>query len=48
MAPVLVGLLFARRSLIDVLFFVAGTLKILYDLLLYNEFASIRPPEEAI
>jgi len=47
MAPVLVGLLFARRSLIDVPFFVAGTLKILYDLLLYNEFVSVRPPEEA-
>ena len=47
MAPVLVGLLFARRSLIDVPFFVAGALKILYDLLLYNEFVSVRPPEEA-
>jgi predicted MFS family arabinose efflux permease len=47
MAPVLVGLLFARRSLIDVPFFVAGTLKILYDLLLYHEFVSVRPPEEA-
>jgi predicted MFS family arabinose efflux permease len=47
MAPVLVGLLFAHRSLIDMPFFVAGTLKILYDLLLYNEFVSIRPPEEA-
>ena len=47
MAPVLVGLLLSRRSLIDVPFFVAGALKILYDLLLYHEFVSVRPPEEA-
>ena len=44
--PLFVGLLFARPSLINVPFFVAGTLKIVYDLLLYKEFVSIRPPEE--
>jgi len=27
-------------------FFVAGTLKIVYDLLLYKEFISMKPPEE--
>jgi len=28
-------------------FFIAGALKILYDLLRYKEFVTIRPPEEA-
>ena len=27
-------------------FFIAGTLKITYDLLLYRAFVSVRPPEE--
>jgi MFS family permease len=42
-APVFAGFLFARPSLISVPFFVAGTLKIVYDLLLYRGFAT-RPP----
>ena len=46
-SPVFVGFLFAHHSLINVPFFIAGTLKIVYDLLLYKEFVSIRPPEEA-
>ena len=45
-SPVLAGLLFARPSLINVPFFVAGGLKIVYDLALYREFVSVRPPEE--
>jgi len=45
-APVLAGMLFARPALISVPFFLAGTLKIVYDLLLYREFVSVRPPEE--
>jgi MFS family permease len=45
-SPLFVGLMFARPSLINVPFFIAGTLKIVYDLLLYKEFRSIRPPEE--
>jgi hypothetical protein len=32
--PLFVGLMFARRSLISLPFFIAGTLKIVYDLLL--------------
>lgn len=44
--PVFAGLLFARPSLINVPFFIAGTLKIAYDLLLYEEFSAVRPPEE--
>jgi MFS family permease len=45
-SPLFVGLMFARPSLINAPFFIAGTLKILYDLLLYNEFVALRPPEE--
>ena len=46
-SPVFAGLLFSRPSLMDIPFFVAGTLKIIYDLALYRQFAAIRPPEEA-
>jgi MFS family permease len=45
-SPVFVGLMFARPALIDVPFFIAGTLKIVYDLVLYKQFVSVRPPEE--
>ena len=38
-APLFAGLLFARPALIGVPFFIAGTLKIVYDLLLYRGFA---------
>jgi len=41
MAPVFAGLLFAQPALINVPFFVAGTLKIVYDLLLYRGFARL-------
>ena len=44
-SPMFVGLLFARPSLVDVPFFVAGTLKIIYDVLLYKAFAAVQPPE---
>jgi len=46
-APVFAGWLFARPSLLSVPFFIAGTLKVVYDLLLYRGFASARPAEEA-
>jgi MFS family permease len=46
-APFFAGLLFARPALIGVPFFLAGGLKIVYDLLLYRAFAAHRPPEEA-
>jgi MFS family permease len=45
-SPLFVGWMFARPSLINAPFFIAGTLKIIYDLLLYREFAGLRPPEE--
>ena len=47
-SPLFVGLLFSRPSLIDVPFFVAGTLKIIYDLLLYKAFAAVQPPERSV
>jgi hypothetical protein len=34
-------------SLINVPFFIAGTLKIIYDLLLYRTFVAVPRPEEA-
>ena len=45
-APLFVGLLFAHPALISMPFFIAGTLKIVYDLLLYRGFVSIRAAEE--
>jgi hypothetical protein len=41
-----VGFLFAHPALINVPFYIAGALKIIYDLLLYREFISLPPPEE--
>lgn len=46
-SPVFAGFIFARPQLINVPFFIAGGLKIAYDLILYREFVSVRPPEEA-
>jgi len=45
-SPLFVGFMFARPSLINAPFFIAGTLKIMYDLLLYREFIGVRPPDE--
>ena len=39
-APVFAGWMFARPSLVSLPFFIAGTLKIVYDLLLYRGFVS--------
>ena len=39
-SPFFVGLMFARPSLINVPFFIAGSVKIVYDLLLYRLFAA--------
>jgi len=47
LAPVLAGILYARPALISAPFFIAGTLKIIYDLLFYVNFITTRPPEEA-
>jgi MFS family permease len=47
LAPVLAGLLYAKPSLINAPFFIAGTLKITYDLLLYRAFVQVQPPEHS-
>src|SRR5215468_1126825 len=46
-SPLFAGLLFARPTLINIPFYIAGTLKVVYDLLLYFSFRQLRPPEEA-
>jgi MFS family permease len=45
-APVFTGLLFSVPSLINWPFFIAGALKVCYDLLLYRAFVRVLPPEE--
>jgi MFS family permease len=47
LSPLCAGLLFAQPSLISVPFLIAGTLKIVYDLLLFRAFRAVKPPEEA-
>lgn len=46
LAPFFAGLLFARPEFINLPFFIAGSVKIAYDLLLYRAFVRLRPPEE--
>ena len=45
-SPVFVGLMFANPLLMNWPFFIAGGLKIAYDVLLYRAFVAVRPPEE--
>src|ERR1700737_2970564 len=45
-SPLFVGFMFARPSLINAPFFIAGSLKITYDVLLYRAFGTVQPPEE--
>ena len=46
-SPLFAGLLFAQPALISVPFFIAGGLKIAYDLSLYKAFVGTRPAEES-
>jgi MFS family permease len=46
LSPVLTGPLLAQASLLSLPFFLAGGLKIIYDLLLYRSFHTVKPPEE--
>lgn len=48
LSPVLTGLLLANPALFSVPFFLAGGLKIVYDLALYRSFRALKPPEEKI
>jgi len=43
-SPLFVGLMFARPSLISLPFFIAGTLKIVYDVVLYRQFVKTVVP----
>lgn len=45
-SPLLTGILFSIPALVSVPFFLAGGLKIMYDLLLFREFRALKPPEE--
>jgi MFS family permease len=46
LSPALAGLLISNPALTATPFFVAGTLKVVYDLLLYGNFRALRAPEE--
>jgi hypothetical protein len=46
LSPVFVGPLMASASLLSSVFFIAGGLKIIYDLALYYNFVHLKPPEE--
>jgi MFS family permease len=46
LSPSLAGLLMAVPTLFSVPFFLSGGLKIVYDVMLYKSFRSLRPPEE--
>ena len=48
LSPVITGPLLAQSSLLSLPFFLAGGLKIVYDLLLYRSFRRIKPPEEKL
>ena len=45
-SPSLTGIFFAVPTLLSVPFYLAGGLKIVYDLLLYRGFRAMKPPEE--
>jgi MFS family permease len=46
LAPVFAGLLLSKPALMNVPFYLAGGLKIVYDLLLYRGFINHAAPEE--
>lgn len=45
-SPLFAGILLGNPLLLNFPFYLAGGLKILYDLLLYRSFISLKPPEE--
>jgi len=47
-SPSITGALMSYPSLLNVPFYLAGGLKIIYDVLLYRSFRSITPPEEKV
>jgi hypothetical protein len=47
LSPALTGIFFGIPTLFNAPLFLAGGLKIVYDLLLFREFRSVKPPEES-
>ncbi len=47
LSPSITGALMSYPLLLNVPFYLAGGLKIIYDVLLYRSFRSARPPEES-
>jgi MFS family permease len=47
LAPTLTGLFLGLPALLSAPFFLAGGLKIVYDILLFRSFSQLKPPEEA-
>ena len=47
LSPIFAGLLFGNPALLSVPFFLAGGIKIVYDLLVYRSFRALKAPEEA-
>ncbi len=47
-SPLIAGPLFLSAAFAGAPFVIAGGLKIVYDLLLYRRFQSVRPPEEQV
>ena len=47
LSPTLSGVFLASPFLLNAPFFLAGGLKIIYDILLYKSFRALKPPEEA-
>ncbi len=45
-SPSITGALMGYPALLNVPFYLAGGLKIIYDLLLYRSFRALKPPEE--
>jgi MFS family permease len=48
LSPLFAGMLFAQPALMNVPFYIAGGLKIAYDLLLFRAFRAVKPPEETV
>jgi MFS family permease len=46
LSPSLTGLFLATPALLSLPFLLSGGLKIIYDLLLFREFRTVKPPEE--
>jgi MFS family permease len=46
LSPLFAGFMFANPTLVNLPFYIAGTLKIIYDLMLYRGFAAVQTPED--